>query len=112
LTLSQANKNKGLFVTTDFEVEVSEEEKIEEPKRYRVLLLNDDYSTMDFVVHVLMTVFQKSEEEASRIMLQVHHNGKGLCGVYIYEIAQTKVMQVETMAQQAKFPLKAIIEEE
>ena len=82
------------------------------PKKYKVFLLNDDYTTMDFVVDILMTVFHKSYEEAQNIMLEVHKKDRGLCGVYTYEIAETKVMQVISKAKENDFPLKATMEEE
>ena len=82
------------------------------PKKYKVYLLNDDYTTMDFVVDILMTVFHKSYEEAQNIMLEVHKKDRGLCGVYTYEIAETKVMQVISKAKENGFPLKATMEEE
>lgn len=87
-------------------------QQLQEPSRYKVLLLNDDYTTMDFVVMVLMVVFHKSLEDAQNIMFNVHRNGKGLCGVYAFEIAETKVAQVAAMAEQHKFPLKCVLEEE
>ncbi len=86
-------------------------EKQQTPRQYNVILLNDDYSTMEFVVQVLETVFQKSPSEAYGIMMQVHVNGKGLAGVYTHEIAETKVDTVATMARDAGFPLRAIMEE-
>ena len=82
-----------------------------EPTEYRVVLLNDDYTTMEFVVLVLETVFQKSPAEAYRVMMHVHLNGKGIAGVYPFEIAETKVDTVATMARDEGFPLKATIEE-
>ena len=81
------------------------------PKRYGVFLLNDDYTTMDFVVEVLSEVFMLDEEQAVAVMLLVHHEGKGLCGVYTRDIAQTKQMQVHRRAEDAGFPLKCILEE-
>jgi ATP-dependent Clp protease adaptor protein ClpS len=83
-----------------------------EPELYRVLLLNDDYTTMDFVVDVLESIFNKSPAEAFRIMMQVHTQGKGLCGVYPFEIAETKVATVEDRARDNGFPLKAVVEKE
>jgi len=77
---------------------------------YKVLLLNDDYSTMDFVIEVLESVFQKSPAEAYRIMLHVHTLGQGLAGVYPWEVAETKVATVTDMAKDAGFPLRATIE--
>jgi ATP-dependent Clp protease adaptor protein ClpS len=82
------------------------------PKQWKVMLLNDDYTPMDFVVDVLTRVFKKSESEATRVMLQVHHAGAGLAGVYTHEIAETKVMQVEDMAQSEGHPLQCTIEPE
>jgi len=81
------------------------------PKEYKVYLLNDDYTSMDFVVDILMTVFHKSHEEAQKVMLDIHQNNQGLCGVYSLEIAETKVIQVRKKARDANFPLKAVMEE-
>jgi len=82
------------------------------PELYRVLLLNDDYTTMDFVVEVLETIFNKQPAEAFRIMMMVHTQGKGLCGVYPHEIAETKVEAVIVIARDHGFPLKAAMEPE
>jgi len=95
-----------------YEYELDEEVELSEPKKYKVLLLNDDFSTMDFVIEVLVKVFRKSLSESEAIMLEVHNNKKAVCGVYTHEIAFTKVAQVKTMARKAGFPLKAIAEEE
>lgn len=99
-------------MSNEIEIELNEDLEVQEPKKYNVFLLNDDYSTMDFVIDVLVKVFRKSINEAETIMLSVHNNGKGLCGVYTYEIASTKVAQVKTMARDKGFPLKAVMEEE
>ena len=85
--------------------------KKQDPTQYKVILLNDDYTTMEFVVHVLENVFQKSPAEAYRIMMAVHLNGKGIAGIYPWEVAETKVEIVTTMARDAGFPLKAVTEE-
>jgi len=85
--------------------------KNQEPVQYKVVLLNDDYTTMEFVVRVLESVFLKSPAEAFRIMMQVHQNGRGLAGVYPWEVAETKVDTVTTLAREAGYPLKATIEE-
>lgn len=82
------------------------------PDRYKVLLLNDDYTSMDFVVEILMEVFHHNVESAINIMLMVHEKGRGVCGVYTKEIAETKVMQVRQRAKNNSFPLRAIMEEE
>ena len=94
------------------EVEDEIEEDLEEPPLYRVLLHNDDYTTMQFVVEILMVVFNKSMEEATRIMLNVHQKGVGVCGIYPFEIAETKVNTVESLARENGFPLKCSMEQE
>lgn len=83
-----------------------------EPTLYKVVLHNDDYTTMEFVVEILETVFHKAPAEAFRIMLQVHTQGLGLCGSYPYEIAETKVTVVHDLARQHGFPLRASVQEE
>lgn len=83
-----------------------------EPPLYRVLLLNDDYTTMEFVVQVLMTVFNKSVAEATQVMLSVHHRGIGVCGLYPYEVAETKVETVHALARERGYPLKCTMERE
>ena len=83
----------------------------DEPKHYKVILVNDDYSTMEFVLQVLESVFQKSPAEAYRVMMQVHQQGSGVAGIYPWEVAETKVQTVTTMARDAGFPLRAVIEE-
>ncbi len=85
--------------------------KHQDPTHYKVVLLNDDYTPMDFVVHVLETVFQKSPAEAYRVMMQVHLNGRGIAGVYPWEVAETKVDTVASMARDAGYPLRAALEE-
>ena len=82
-----------------------------DPTLYKVVLLNDDYTTMEFVMHVLETLFQKSSAEAYRVMMQVHLNGSGIAGVYPWEVAETKVETVSTMARDAGYPLRAALEE-
>ena len=99
-------------MATELEFDIEEELQLEEPKKYKVLLLKDDYSTMDFVIEVLTTIFKKTQDEATAIMLKIHKSGKAVCGVYIHEIAATKVAQVKANARKAQFPLKAILEEE
>jgi ATP-dependent Clp protease adaptor protein ClpS len=92
------------------EMEESAEQKTSNPPEYKVFLLNDDYTTMDFVVYVLGKVFHKSPVEATQIMLLVHNNGKGLAGVYTKDIAETKVDEVHRLALEHEFPLKCSME--
>ena len=80
------------------------------PSMYRVLILNDDYTPMEFVVHVLERFFNKGREEATQIMLHVHHHGVGECGVYTYEVAETKVTQVMDFARRHQHPLQCVME--
>ena len=86
--------------------------KTKKPSLYRVLLLNDDYTPMEFVVYVLERFFQKSRDEATRIMLHVHQKGVGVCGIYTYEVAETKVAQVLDLAQRNEHPLQCTMERE
>ena len=90
--------------------EIESEIALDEPPMYRVILHNDDYTTMEFVVHILTMIFHKSEQESEQIMLDVHKKGKGVCGVYTREIAQTKVEQVRVLAKQNQYPLLATYE--
>ena len=85
--------------------------KIKEPARYRVVLINDDFTPMDFVVDILQSVFGMDRSTATRVMLEVHTKGKGICGVYTFEIAETKVAQVTGLAQQHQHPLLCTMEE-
>lgn len=86
--------------------------QLEEPQMFKVLLHNDDYTSMDFVVEVLTGIFHKSYTEAEKIMLHIHGTGKAVCGIYSFEIAQTKANQVKQKAKQNEFPLLATIEED
>lgn len=92
------------------ETGVLEEEEVKEPDRYRVLLHNDDITTMDFVVSILCSVFHKSREDAVRIMLLVHQKGMGECGIFTQEIAESKVHLVLHQARMAEFPLNCTME--
>ena len=85
---------------------------VREPPMYKVLLHNDDYTTMEFVVQILMLVFNKTPEEAVRIMLNVHQKGVGICGVYTFEVSETKVDTVHSIARENGFPLKCSMEKE
>ena len=86
------------------------EKKVKQPPLYKVLLHNDDYTTMEFVVYVLMTVFNHPETEATQIMLHVHRKGIGVAGVYPHELAETKVSQVHNLAKEHEFPLRCSLE--
>ena len=86
--------------------------KTKRPAMFKVLMLNDDYTPMEFVVHVLERFFSKNREEATRIMMHVHQRGVGVCGVYTYEVAETKVTQVMDLARQSQHPLQCTIEKE
>lgn len=86
--------------------------KVQLPKKYKVLLHNDDYTTMEFVILILQGVFHKSLPEAEKVMLEVHRNGIGTCGVYTYEIAESKTKKVERLARDNSFPLLCTMEPE
>ena len=90
----------------------SERSETREPSMYKVILHNDDYTTMEFVVEILMMVFGKTLEKATEIMLNVHHKGQGICGVYTREVAETKVETVHHLAGNKGFPLKSTMEKE
>jgi ATP-dependent Clp protease adaptor protein ClpS len=95
----------------DGAVATESETRLKKPPLYKVLIHNDDYTTMEFVVFVLQTVFQHDEARAAQIMLQVHVQGVGIAGVYTYEVAETKVAQVERLARAREFPLLCTVEE-
>jgi ATP-dependent Clp protease adaptor protein ClpS len=97
---------------TDIEIELTDEVILKHPKKYKVFLLNDDYTSFDFVIDILITIFHKTDEDAKEITLEIHRKDKGLCGVYTHEIAETKIIQVKKKAKDSGFPLKAIMEEE
>ena len=101
----------GLHKTETEDDVISElQEELDVPPMYRVLLHNDDYTPMDFVVEILMYVFGKSFEDATIVMLNVHNQGLGLCGVYTFEVAETKVGSVHSLARENNFPLKCTME--
>src|SRR5215510_6623889 len=85
-------------------------EKIKEPEEFKVILLNDHYTTMEFVVDILMSIFHKNTEDAMMIMLDVHKKGKGIVGVYTWDIAATRVEQVHSAARANEFPLRCVVE--
>ena len=92
--------------------ELEGELSLMEPKQYVVFLLNDDYTSMDFVIDVLMNIFHKNYQEAEQIMLDIHKKERGVCGVYTYEVSETKVNTVHSLAREHGFPLKCTMEEE
>lgn len=94
-----------------FEPDVALEDRTAEPRQFKVLIHNDDYTTMDFVVDILTGVFGKSEAEAVQIMLAVHNSGVGVCGIYTVEVAETKVALVHARARKEGFPLRCSMEE-
>jgi len=94
------------------EEEIERVLKVVEPTKYKVLLHNDDYTSMEFVVEILMYIFHKNLVESEQIMFNIHQKGRAICGVYTFEIAQTKVQQVKEMAKSSGFPLLATLEEE
>ncbi len=91
--------------------ETSTDTLLEEPRLYRVLLLNDDYTAMDFVTQILMEGFDKTSDEATAIMLKIHNEGRGVCGIYTYDIAELKSQIVTQKAKAHKYPLRVITEE-
>jgi len=99
-------------MATNTDLEIIREISLKHPKKYKVLILNDDYTSMEFVIDILMGIFHKSYQEAQNIMLEVHKKDKGVCGVYTNEIAETKIMQVHKKARESGFPLRAEMEEE
>ncbi len=97
---------------TNFGLSTQTRVRTKKPSLYRVLLLNDDYTPMEFVVYILEQFFNRSREQATRIMLHVHQKGVGLCGVYTYEVAETKVAQVLDLAKRHEHPLQCVMEKD
>jgi ATP-dependent Clp protease adaptor protein ClpS len=100
----------AVYTGNSTEVADKSEEKLKEPEEFRVILLNDHYTTMEFVVDILISIFHKNGTEANRIMLDVHRRGRGIVGLYPWDIAQTKADQVHAAARQNEFPLRCIVE--
>ncbi|MCK4765256.1 MAG: ATP-dependent Clp protease adapter ClpS [Candidatus Aminicenantes bacterium] len=99
------------IIDVDGDVQLATRKTTKKPNMYKVVLYNDDYTTMEFVVEILITIFNKPRTEAVRVMLDVHKKGKGICGVYTYDIAVTKVNRVHRFAQVYEYPLKCGCEE-
>jgi ATP-dependent Clp protease adaptor protein ClpS len=97
-------------IEDDGELAVEEEIRYDEPRKYAVIVHNDDYTTMEFVVYILQHYFYKTEEEAVQVMMKVHKAGKGLAGIFSFEIAETKVSQVSEKARSEDYPLKCTLE--
>lgn len=108
IPLMGSHNNDGQ--TGDPEVAVAEKTKIEEPKMYKVVMHNDDYTSMEFVIHVLMKFFGKSYDESHAVMLRVHNDGVGLCGIYTFEVAESKSSKVNRYSRGKGHPLKSSIE--
>ncbi|MEL6203500.1 MAG: ATP-dependent Clp protease adapter ClpS [Pseudomonadota bacterium] len=107
---ANADKNEDGGDGNDVGIATKTKPKLKKPSLYRVLLLNDDYTPMEFVVHVLERFFQKNRDQATQIMLHVHNHGVGECGVFTYEVAETKVTQVMDFARQNQHPLQCVME--
>tara|TARA_Y100000310_G_scaffold282739_1_gene304196 strand:- start:336 stop:662 length:327 start_codon:yes stop_codon:yes gene_type:complete len=91
-------------------IKKSTKRKLKKPSLYKVVMLNDDYTPMDFVVYLLKTFFKKNHEEASKIMLEVHNKGAAICGIFTFEIAETKILKVINTSRNNSFPLLCILE--
>ena len=100
------------YIDFDEATKVETKKKLQKPSLYKVLLLNDDYTPMEFVVWILMEFFHKTEEEANSIMLEVHKKGKGVAGIYDHQIAEQKIWEVLTSARENEFPLQVTGERE
>ena len=98
-------------MTTDNDIKQKSETRVQKPKNYAVVLVNDDFTTMEFVINILVVVFKKTVEEANALAQDIHKKGKGVAGIYTREIAETKAAIVEQNAHRNEFPLKASIEE-
>ena len=107
-----SDRDDDIFDGTNTGVVTRTKPKTKKPSMYKVLMLNDDYTPMEFVVHVLERFFGKGREEATQIMLHVHRRGVGVCGIYPYEVAETKVTQVMDFARQHQHPLRCTLEKD
>ncbi|MFH2108420.1 MAG: ATP-dependent Clp protease adapter ClpS [Chrysiogenia bacterium] len=105
------DSDQELTFGLDLDSQIKDQSELRPPPMYRVILHNDHYTTMEFVIDVLVKIFHKSASEATHITLDIHHSGSGLCGVYSYDIARTKVSQVQRLARAQEFPLKCTFEE-
>lgn len=110
--LLATNNVNNQSIKPDSELDVLDQIETQEPPLYKVLILNDDYTPMDFVVYVLKTFFKHDDISAEKIMMDVHKQGSGVAGIYTFEVAETKSMQVNQFAKSNKYPLKSIVEED
>jgi ATP-dependent Clp protease adaptor protein ClpS len=101
----------GIKLKDNSKTQSRKDERLKEPRSYTVILLNDNYTTREFVVEILKLIFHKNHEEATRIMLSVHRKGRGAVGIYTWDIAVTKAMQVHDIPKQHEFPLQCVVEE-
>lgn len=104
------SEGEGDSASGDPGIAVADKTKVEPPKMYKVVMHNDDYTTMEFVIHVLMKFFGKNYDQAHAIMLKIHHDGVGLCGIYTYEVAESKSSKVNSYSRGKGHPLKSSIE--
>jgi ATP-dependent Clp protease adaptor protein ClpS len=112
LTMRDQNRNRNSDLGTGTGVVTNTKPKTKKPSMYKVLMLNDDYTPMEFVVHVLERFFNKNRDQATQIMLHVHRRGVGVCGVYPYVVAETKVVQVIDFARKHQHPLQCTMEKD
>jgi ATP-dependent Clp protease adaptor protein ClpS len=98
------------FVGNETDTAAKKKEKLAEPEHFRVIMLNDHFTTMEFVVKILMLIFHKSEAEANQVMIEIHRKGRSVVGVYPWDIAQTKAEQVHALARRNEFPLRCTVE--
>lgn len=105
------SKKEDTFWDSQSLIFAEDEHQLKEPSMYKVLLINDDYTPMEFVIDVLVSFFRMDEEKATQVMMHVHTRGKGVCGIFTHEIAETKMLQVNQYSKQNKHPLLCVIEE-
>ena len=112
ITLNSDEENKDDFKSKFSSIVLEEKPKLKKPPLYKVIMLNDDYTPMEFVIEMLQTYFSKSQEQATEIMLHIHQKGIGICGLYTYEIAESKATQVLDKARKNQHPLQIKLEKE
>ena len=112
ITLNSDEENNDDFKNKFSSIVLEEKPKLKKPPLYKVIMLNDDYTPMEFVIEMLQTYFSKSQEQATEIMLHIHQKGIGICGLYTYEIAESKATQVLDKARKNQHPLQIKLEKE